>query len=373
MTLSTLWNIPPRGVKRLVRKALLALAVAMVLIAVGCGKRGAPVPPKEKVPQLIHLEGFQRGNQVILTWKMPAQNAPKTSVLNISRADIYRLAEPMSAPLALSEEDFASRSTLIAAMPITDADFGSQSLQYKDALEFAGQPARLRYAVRLVNAAGQKAAFSNSLLIEPAGKIAAAPSQLGAEASQDAIKLTWQPPATNIDQTSPASILGYNIYRSTSMSQPAKLLNKTPVTGTHFEDEFFDFGKEYYYFIRAESAGIQAEPVESAESNVLKFKAVDTFPPSPPAAITLAAAPGTISIFFAVNPEKDVGGYRIYRSEDRDAPLDKWLLLTPELLTKNTFQDKRVEPAKTYFYYLTATDNARNVSAPSEIVSETAP
>jgi fibronectin type 3 domain-containing protein len=374
MSLSTTLQRPPHGVKRFVKKAPLALAAIVVLISsIGCGKRGAPVPPREKVPQRVQLDGFQRGNQVILSWKMPAQNAPKKSVLNISRADIYRLAEPVSAPLELAEEEFASRSTLIAGMPISDADFGYKTLQYKDALEFAGQPVRLRYAVRLVNATGQKAAFSNSLLIEPAGKIAASPSQLTAEPSQEAIGLTWHAPVTNIDQTSPPSVIGYNVYRSTSMSQPAKLLNKTPVTATHFEDQFFDFGKDYYYFVRAVSTGVQAEPVESAESNVLRFKAVDTFPPSAPTAITLAAAPGTISIFFAVNPEKDVVGYRIYRSEDRNAPLDKWLLLTPDLLTKNTFQDGRVEAGKTYFYYLTATDNAKNISPPSEIVSETVP
>lgn len=305
---------------------------------------------------------------------MPVRNAPKKSVLNISRADIYRLAEPVTSPQQLSEEEFANRSTLIAAMPISDADFGvNKTLQYKDELEFAGQAARLRYAVRLVNASGQKAAFSNTLLIEPAGKIAAAPAQLSAEASQDAIRLKWQPPANNIDQSAPASVIGYNIYRSASMSQPAKLLNKAPVTGTEFADEFFDFGKDYYYFVRAVSAGVQTEPVESAESNVLKFKAVDTFPPSPPSAITVAAAPGTISIFFAVNPEKDIIGYRVYRSEQRDLPLDKWIQLTPEILTKNTYQDTRVESGKTYFYYLTATDKAGNTSQPSEVVSETAP
>jgi len=224
-----------------------------------------------------------------------------------------------------------------------------------------------------VNASGQKAAFSNSLLIEPASKIAAAPGQLAATPSQEAIHLTWQPPATNIDQTSPPSILGYNVYHSTSMTQAAKLLNKTPVTTVGFDDEFFEFNKDYYYFVRAVSVGTQVEPVESAESNVLKFKAVDTFAPSPPSAITVAAAPGTISIFFAVNPEKDVAGYRIYRSEDRSLPLDKWTPLTPELLKKNTLQDSRVESGKTYYYYLTATDTAGNTSLPSEIVSETVP
>ena len=51
----------------------------------------------------------------------------------------------------------------------------------------------------------------------------------------------------------------------------------------------------------------------------------------------------------------------------------KWTLLTPQLLTLNTYQDKSVESGKTYYYYLTATDSSGNVSQPSEVVSEQAP
>jgi hypothetical protein len=351
----------------------LIVLIFLSLAAAGCGKRSAPVPPREKVLQRVELGGFQRGNQVILSWKMPARNAPKSSVLNISRADVYRLAEPTTAPLQLSDEEFANRSNLIAAMPLTDADFGSKVLNYKDVLQFAGQAARLRYAIRFVNASGQKAAFSNVLLVEPTSKVAAAPTSLSAEASQEAIRLTWTRPASNIDGTGPASILGYNIYRSTSEKEPAKLLNKTPITETEYDDRFFDFDKQYYYFVRAVSVGTQSEPIEGAESNIFNFKAIDVFPPAPPSAITVAAAPGTISIFFAVNVETDVIGYKIYRSTDRDVPLDKWTLLTPEPIKVNTFQDAKVESGKTYFYYLTATDKFKNVSQPSEIVSETAP
>lgn len=364
------WNI---GVKHLVRKAPLALFALVALIGAGCGKRGAPIPPRERVLQRIELEGFQRGNQVILSWKMPARNAPKTNVQNISRADIYRLAEPASSPLAISEEDFANRSTLIAALAISDSDFGLKTLNYKDTLQFAGQAARLRYAIRFVNAAGQKAAFSNTLLIEPTSKIASNPASLAAEASQEAVRLSWVPPVTNIDGTTPISLLGYNIYRSTSEKEPAKLLNKAPVGQTNYDDEFFEFEKDYYYFVRAVSVGLETEPVESAESNIIKFRGVDTFAPSSPSAITIAAAPGTISIFFAINPEKDIAGYKIYRSEDKDVPLGNWTLLTTGLLTTNTFQDSRVESGKTYYYYLTATDKTGNVSPPSEVVSEAAP
>lgn len=357
----------------LIKQRFLCLCILVVLAAVGCGKRAAPIPPKERVPQRVEIAGFQRGNQVILSWKMPLHNAKKGSVLNISRADIYRLTEPINSPLQLSDEEFANRSNLIAALTITDADFGAQVLNYKDALEFAGQAARLRYAIRFVNASGQKAGFSNVLLIEPTSKVAGPPTSLSADPSQEAIKLTWNRPAANIDASTPASVLGYNIYRSVSDKQPAQLLNKTPVTSTGFDDRFFDFNKDYYYFVRAVSVGTQSEPIEGAESNILKFKAIDTFAPQPPSAITVAAAPGAISIFFAVNVETDVVGYRIYRSTDRSLPLTQWTPLTPDLQKTNTFQDTRVESGKVYYYYLTATDKFGNVSGPSEIVSETVP
>jgi fibronectin type 3 domain-containing protein len=66
-------------------------------------------------------------------------------------------------------------------------------------------------------------------------------------------------------------------------------------------------------------------------------------------------------------------GYRLYRSLDQNADKTKWELLTRDPLTTNTFQDTRVESGKTYYYYLTAVDNAGNVSQPSDVVSETVP
>lgn len=353
--------------------AALCAVTVVVVSGFGCGKRKPPTPPKERVLQRVEIEGFQRGNQIILSWKMPAHNAPKGSVQNISRADIYRLAEPMSAPLVLSEEEFANRSTLIAAMPIGSTDFGAKQISYKDTLEFAGQAARLRYAIRFVNDSGQKAAFSNALLVEPTSKVAANPTSLTAEASQDAIKLKWTPSPANIDGSAPPSILGYNVYRSTSTTEPGKLITRTPVTASAFDDDFFEFGKEYYYFVRAVSVGTQAEPIESAESNVVRFKAVDTFAPAAPTSITVAASPTTISLFWALNIEKDVVGYRIYRAEDRGLQKDKWMLLTPELLKTNTWQDTKVESGKTYYYYLTAADKFGNISDASEVVVDTAP
>jgi len=354
-------------------KAPLALLAVVALTGLSCGKRKPPLPPKERVLQHVEVTGFQRGNQVILSWKMPARNAPQGSVLNISRADIYRLAEPLSSPQTLSEEEFASRSTLVATLNIRDSDFGAKELTYADTLQFAGQAARLRYALRFVNASGQKAGFSNFVLLEPAARIAGAPTSLSAALTQDAIKLDWEAPTANVDGSTPVSLLGYNVFRSGSDKVPGKLLNTTPISDTNFDDAFFEFDKPQFYFVRAVSVGTGGEPVESRESNIVQLVPKDTFPPSPPAAITVAATPTTISIFFATNPEKDVVGYRLYRSLDQNADKTKWELLTRDPLTTNTFQDTRVESGKTYYYYLTAVDNAGNVSQPSDVVSETVP
>ncbi len=359
-------------------RPMTTIAAALVVFAIGvafsaCGKRGAPLPPRERVDQRAEITGFQRGSEVILSWQMPARNASDSSLLNIARIDVYRLAEPLTAPQSIAEVDFASRSIVIASIPIQDSDFGLKTLTYRDTLQFAGQPVRLRYAIRYVNSAGQRAAFSNFFLYEPTARVASVPSELAASVRQDAIHLTWQAPTANIDGSTPANILGYNVYRSGSKTEAAKLLNPEPVIDTNFADQTFEFEKDYFYFVSAISAGTGGTPLESFESAIVTVSPKDTFAPSAPEAITLAATPTTISIFFPANPETDVVGYTIYRSTDPDTPLANWESLTLELLTTTTFLDSRVASGTTYYYYITATDRFKNVSPPSEVINETVP
>lgn len=358
---------------RLHKAGLAFIAVALLItLFSGCGKRKPPLPPKERVSQRVEIKGIQQGGQVILSWTMPTRNAAEGNTLNIERIDVYRLIEPLSAPLSLSEEDFSSRSTLIKSIPVTDKDFSFSKLTYTDTLEFSGQAARLRYAIRFVNSSGQKAAFSNFLLIQPESRIAEKPTNLDGTYSQDAIVLNWEKPQANVDGTQPANILGYNIYRRSGNNADAKILNKTPLKNTNYSDDFFEFGIDYGYFVRTVSLGGDGTPIESLNSNNFDVKPTDTFAPNPPNAVTIAAAPNVISIFFAANIEKDIVGYKIYRSTDEQIPKENWELLTPEILKNNTFSDSKVEPEKTYYYYLIAVDKFGNESKPSEIVSETA-
>ena len=367
----------PKG-KQPQRLLVLAFLLPAVVLVVNCGKRRPPLPPMERVQQRTELlSGVQRGNQVILSWPAPRRNAPDESVQSIRRIDVYRLAEKPRAPLGLTEEEFATRSTLIGSVTYDEIKVATDVLTYTDTLELAGEPARLRYAVRYVNASGQRAAFSNFLLLEPAARIALPPTMIatGKEVGENAITISWQPPAANIDGSTPVNLLGYNVYR---VEESEDVNSQTPindplVSGTQYQDKNFKFGESYRYVVRSVSLGTEGAQVESLNSNSISVSPRDTFPPSAPASITVAAAPGRLSIFFPANPEADIAGYNIYRSTDPDLPKDKWNKLNPALLTRTTFQDERVESGKRYYYYLTAVDQAGNVSAPSEVVSETVP
>jgi fibronectin type 3 domain-containing protein len=354
------------------KKAALAFTVLALPYGLSCGKRAVPLPPVERIQQRAEISGNQRGSLVILSWVMPARNASSGSIINIDRVDVYRLIEPLSAPLSLTEESFVSRSTLIASVPVSKTDFAKKQLSYSDTLEFAGQSARLRYAIRFVNDSGQKAAFSNFLLIEPTSKVADKPNNFSAEVLETAIKLNWNSPEANVDGSKPANILGYNVYVSDGENE-ARLKNATPVTDNEFFDKTFQFGTNYKYFVRTVSLGSNGEPIESLSSDTIEVSAKDIFAPSAPSALTIAAAPNNLSIFFAVNPERDIAGYNVYRSTNSNQNKSEWILLTPDTLKTNTFQDTKVESGKTYYYYLTAVDIYGNTSKPSDVVSETVP
>lgn len=354
---------------------LLSLS-ALALLPAGCGKRRPPQPPLESVPQRTELlSGAQRGNQVVLSWPAPLRNASSGSVQSIRRIDIYRLAEKPTAPLPLTEEEFATRSTLIGSVPYETISAAVETINYIDTLELAGEPTRLRYALRYVNAAGQRASFSNFLLIEPAARIAEPPVLLNQAVSEAGINITWKAPAANIDGSTPVNLLGYNVYRiESSQNELSQVpLNTSLVSGTSYVDKNFRFGEKYTYIVRSVSLGTGGAQVESLNSNALAAETQDVFAPSAPTDIRINAAPGRISLFFPANPERDVAGYNVYRSLDPDLPKERWVKLNDALLTRTTYQDETVENGKKYFYYLTAVDTAGNTSPASEVVSDTVP
>ncbi|MDX6385088.1 MAG: hypothetical protein QOK48_2661 [Blastocatellia bacterium] len=362
----------------LLRHLLLIAAVCALSLAPTCGKRRPPLPPIERIPQRTELlSGAQRGNQVILSWPAPLRNAGEGSVQSIRRVDVYRVAERPNSPLPLTEEEFGARATLIGSVSYEEIKKAGDHLTYTDTLELGGEPARLRYAVRYVNSSGQRAAFSNFFLMEPAAKVAEPPTiiKTDKEYSETANTITWEAPRRNTDGSTPVNLLGYNVYR-TDASQPqtsANPLNAQPVTATQYQDRNFKFGNKYIYVVRSVSLGTEGRPVESLNSNSIQLAPVDAYKPAAPDKPSIGVSPGKLAIFWVANSEADLAGYYLYRTTDPNLPKEKWTRLTPALYTKTTFADENVEAGKTYYYYLVAVDTTGNISPLSEVVSDTVP
>ncbi len=355
---------------------LLIFAFCLLLsVLSGCGKIGEPLPPIPRAPLIVNeLNVTQQGSRLLLSF--PLVRPPRAE--RLERIDIFRLIEPESAPPGLTEEEFAARATVISTIPGEQVKPGSSTITHQDPLDLRQQAKglRYRYAVRLFNRDGRGADFSNYAIITPLTELAAAPMRPTSALTQTEIVITWAPPETNENGTSPANIAGYNLYRKTG-DNVAKL-NAQPLTVTRFVDKAFQFGVAYEYFVRCLSAQLPApsntklnETIEGNASEALVFTPKDTFAPTAPTSITIASINAQVSLFWPSNPEADLAGYNIYRSEDEAATTDKWIKLNARLHAPTTFRDDRVQVGKRYFYQITAVDTAGNESTRSETKSET--
>lgn len=72
------------------------------------------------------------------------------------------------------------------------------------------------------------------------------------------------------------------------------------------------------------------------------------------------------------NPLNEIAGYHIYRSTDRNLPLDQWERRNEELLPTTGFKDEGLTSGVTYYYYVVSVNVGGLPSLPSEIISATA-
>lgn len=182
---------------------------------------------------------------------------------------------------------------------------------------------------------------------------------------EDKIALSWEAPAPGPEPAAPA---GYHVYRARATDPPQSLTEAGPVRGTGFEDKTFAFGEVYLYTVRA-VVGDSAPFLESADSDALEAKPVDTFPPAPPSGLKTVAGPGFISLSWEEGPEPDLAGYRVWRKPAAEGEFEP---LTEAALRETNFVDRAVQAGKRYAYAVSALDKVGNESRRTKPANETA-
>jgi endonuclease I/fibronectin type 3 domain-containing protein len=95
----------------------------------------------------------------------------------------------------------------------------------------------------------------------------------------------------------------------------------------------------------------------------------DTTPPSAPGLLQAVAGDGEVLLDWPDNLESDLAGYNIYRATDpANGP---WTVLNSSLLSASDYLDENVVNGTTYYYVVTAKDDAGNESTPSNVAEAT--
>jgi fibronectin type 3 domain-containing protein len=251
--------------------------------------------------------------------------------------------------------------------PVYEKRKEKDSVEYEYQYELAKESLtlkRLTFGLRIKDEKKKASEFSKLVSAEP-GIVPLPPQDVQYTVYKDRIDIEWKEPEKNIDDSTPAKVQGYIVYKKEEEELP-RALNSSLIKENKYSDKDFMFGKVYHYFIRASST--ESSPfLESNESETIEVLAKDIFAPEAPTGLVSMAGGDFISLSWDVNQEKDLLGYRVWRREEEQ---EEYTLLTPEPVRENVYSDTTVEKNKRYYYAITALDENKNESQKSEAVSE---
>ncbi len=350
----------------------------------GCAAPGEPYERKPPTPAAItDLAVAQAGNDVDLTFTLPQQMMDRRPLERAPEIEIYRdFGKPPEA--GQTGPAAPATPTLLVTIPVAMEDRYTEQghIHYADSLraeDFIEHPDSVAiYIVRTQVSEKKPSANSNvaSVRVYPAADPI---GDLKAEITHSAVVLTWAASEKTLIGSAPP-ISSYRIYRAEAapgavaaadMKLKSPLVRIGEAQSAPYLDTQFAFGATYMYSVRS-VVQYPAKALESANSNLVVAAPRDTFPPGAPEnlLVILVEKQGEVAahleLSWAINPETDIAGYNVYRSDQADNLRNR---LNTELLRTPAFRDMNVLPGHRYFYSVTAVDHAGNESPSSAVVS----
>jgi hypothetical protein len=411
------------GIEHWVTACLLAVAPA------ACGKKGPPLPPIVRVPDVVTQVTPRRvGDDVFLTVTLPVQNIDGSTPVDLQRVDVYGYTGRTAPPAAR----FAEVARLVGTATVAAAGAGTMTIRdtlTQDELvpgppltvgrasgpAAAGPegnsrlPLRRFYQVTALstrNRPGPPSAILDVGLIQPPD----APVEVTSSYTAETVTISWSPSggllgflvdlappptAAPLDDGGLPDDAGrlasgptrYNVYLEAVAAEaadpgaggadvadvvtPPRPVNAAPVTGLRFTAPLAVDGRERCYRVSA-VRGAGERTIEGRLSRPTCFVPLDTFAPAPPTGLSPIATEGAVSLVWEANREPDLRGYDVRRGVAGAETLES---ITPEPITETRFTDTTVMPGTQYVYTVVAVDStqpAPNFSEESDRVTVTA-
>ncbi len=348
------------------RRVSLLIVLSAGVIITSCGKKGPLAPPFVRTPQTVQdLSLFQKGTEVIVSWSNPTGYVDGNPIGQVSEVEIWLVEEARTETrpaTRLSPEEFENNAKLLVRIQKSRFALffqrGTESPKFS--YSYPVEPEKigrtvLTFALKVRDEKRRESEFSEPVSLEPQAS-PSAPQDVQVTLLAQYIEVRWGGEA--------AESVGYNVYRSTGEDVPVRL-NASPVLANEYRDTDISFGETYRYFVRA-VASDAVPPIESPDSKVVEILAKDTFPPAPPAGLTIISGTNFIALSWEANKEPDLAGYRVWR---RQAGQADFVLVVFLPAAASSYSDSAVEKNKRYDYAITALDDAGNESQKSGVVS----
>lgn len=190
------------------------------------------------------------------------------------------------------------------------------------------------------------------------------PLDLNCALTQSGVLLTWEKARYDCIDNNISHLVKTSLFKSTSLSRfDPKPINIEQAHLDYYLDEKVHDGIVYYYRIKSY---IPSPLLESHKSLVKSIRFLDTKPPLSPQNLVASLWQRRISLIWSHPNLTEVSGFNIERSIDGG----DYIKLNSELLLRTSYEDNDVVVGHSYFYRVTAVDNAilANESEPSEPV-----
>jgi hypothetical protein len=340
------------------RRIVLVAAAAAAVIAPGCGRRGAPLPPVVRVAERTRdLQVVQEGTFAVLTWSYPSMTRAGGPLPDLEAIEVWRLSLPSGQePQGTSPQQRAVREQLLLSkgqrllvldrQALTGATHGSQLTVRDDLHAWYREnvdrlPLVVWYAVRAVCCRGHLSEPSNIVRLVPQAP-PSPPTAITATPEATGIVLGW----TSADG---ATV----IVEGSADGTTWRRLTAEPVAQPPWRDTTARQGATSYYRLRSVDAtrglGLIGEP-----SKPLAVAYPDIYPPEPPENLVCLPEEGRVRLRWdAVAGSAE---YRVFRRR----PNGGWDHL--DFYVQKLEYTDTSPPSGTATYAVKAVDSAGNES-----------
>jgi len=357
------WKTENRKPKSEICLRVYVCAAAAILLVVGCGKEGVPLPPEIRVAErTTDLTAYQEGDEAVLKWSYPATTTSGQNLTDIEEIQVWRAALPLGQepPAPISPQDrqvqrqlLEGQGELLRALgpeEIATATRGS-AIVIRDDLETWRRTVEdpelfvLWYGVRTVCCRHRESELSNVVRLEPQAP-PDPPIDLSLEAGANGIDLRWTPAADTKTL----------IERSADGAAWAAVTD-APVVGESWRDENAAQGQAWSYRLRSVIALPGGDLTIGGPSQPVRVDHPDTYPPNAPSDVVCLPEGAQVRVRWQAVAGAVV--YSVSRQHGEDAA---------EILSDDhrsvEFID-REPPLGELIYFVTARDAASNSSEPA--------